>query len=161
MGYFIAGIIELVTTVASAPLFVISLSIHSGFCKFLNSFASDLKVHLCQLNESYTRNTKKISKAKIREQLCDIIQFHCDARQLSYSNFISRKSFFRTLNILFELFFRFMKKYSNLNGPIIFVYMVFSLVSLCCLSIQINAVSISFLQILLECFGPPERKKTA
>lgn len=47
-----------------------------------------------------------------------------------------------------------MRKYSNLNGPIIFMYIVFSLISFCCLFIQINAVSISFQQILLECFGP-------
>lgn len=140
VGFLIAGSIEVVLNVSAAVVFAITLGLNYGICCFLTDFILDLEENLRQL-DTKAKHYKKLSPTKLIEMktnFIDVIQFYGDSRELSYQI----KTSLTNQILIKTVFFRFMSRFSDINGTVIFAYMIFSVVSFCSLYLQIDAVSV-------------------
>lgn len=67
-------------------MFIVTISLYIGFCVYGIAFVHDIQLNLQSLNADVINEHKNLTtekRIKIKEQFCDIIRFHIDAKQLS------------------------------------------------------------------------------
>lgn len=68
-------------------LFYVTMFLNIGFCLYALAFVSDLKFSLFNLNSEIEHVSKRrATHTNVfyhKQNLCEIIRFHCDAEQLS------------------------------------------------------------------------------
>lgn len=86
IGYMIAVCIQY-SWIAMGIFMVTSCLIqHAGVCILAGTFAMDIKENLVEQNDIVLRAEGNYSAEQfieMKENLCNIIQFHCDVKQLS------------------------------------------------------------------------------
>lgn len=179
IGYLACWILQVPPVLATAELFIYTLLLPIGFCLFLEDFISDIEENLHQLSDDLHRIGENLSnieqKIEIKMKFFDIMEFHSEARQLSVqflgSSIPSHKHFlaklfenrsylppsqpFKRFKTYFSLplnipIFRFANQFSNINSGIIFVYLLYFLISFCSAILQINIVIKQKLNLLNE-----------
>lgn len=88
-GYLSTMTLQIFITFLIISITFSALAFAIGFCVFLSALCSDLENDLHQLNENIRahvalrKHLKKANSIKIELKICEIIRFHCDAKQLS------------------------------------------------------------------------------
>lgn len=59
----------------------------TGFCLLFGAFVTDIKRHLSDLNDDIS-NMSAVNSMRFKKKLCDIIEFHCFTKQLSFKKLI-------------------------------------------------------------------------
>lgn len=105
-GYIAAMSFQLFIFIISLIICFSSMLFPISFCVFLTAFCEDLENDLHEQNENLRiHSAPKIGQTnanrnEMKQKICDIIRFHCDAKQLSRRNFI-RNSIFYTVLLYF------------------------------------------------------------
>lgn len=67
-------------------MFIVTISLYIGFCVYGIAFVHDIQLKLQSLQADVMdahKNPTTEKRIEIKEQFCDIIRFHIDAKQLS------------------------------------------------------------------------------
>lgn len=95
-GYIVAMSFQLFMFIIALIICFSSKLFPISFCVFLTAFCEDLENDLHEQNEnmrihaaSKIRQTNA-NRNEMKQNICGIIRFHCDAKQLSRKNFIRR-----------------------------------------------------------------------
>lgn len=87
LGYLASIVIQTPTLYAATEIFIIALTLSTGFCWFVTTFVSDLEENLRELNAEIIAmehmNGHNMRRTKIKEKIVGIIQFHSEAKELS------------------------------------------------------------------------------
>lgn len=140
VGFLVCAVSQASTVFARGQIIICSLSLVAGFSLFMSEFVSDLEQVLRNIDQELsTPKEGYSSKHEIRSKFYGFIQFDSEAKQLSQN--ISNIFFLviRTLRKWF-FFFRFINRFSHVNAGIIFLYLVYVVVSISSLLLQIHIV---------------------
>lgn len=139
MGYLSYVLIQatIVFTLADIYLSIVLMSV--GICLYSADFVSDIEEDIRQLNYGLQLMEKgKNKKFDVKRNMIEIIQFHFRIIQLSQSTSYLHVSQYDRNSPCLSC--RFTKNFSNTNSKIVFVYLAYSLMSICSLLLQMNVV---------------------
>lgn len=89
IGYFSISLFNIALMIYSTLILTSILLLHFGFCALLVTFPNDVKSNLNEIENKIKTDIDEneklsmIAVIEIKKNLCEVVQLHCDAKELS------------------------------------------------------------------------------